>query len=501
MDPSSQPASFQSKVDHANLKLSRALDKAERALTEASKYPGLGILAGITKFVMGGAQAITAFACSVLIAAPYAAVTGDTTLLDHAWTHQQHGFGNMIGAVFESIPGVGTYLYFLRKEKESEIGDSAVSVKTKHEDKFMPYTVLKHHDSLIIEHPDVPNKISALKKYTAAFQKFKSEKGRAPTNKERHQLKKESVREARTENANAKAEEKRLNMLKAFGRENSNSDVVKTYQENLKELEADLAGLKLSNKEKNALVKRIISDEKNEEGFLITDTFIEKYKTSIEQFKRDNEMDASPEEKLNITRKILMTPPENMESASPFKPSPNLKEIYRQQVNLDEIVPELRPELRNEPTPSQPPPTLQERYTELVALEEKAKGRELSLERKNEIVKIIRDLYPDSNFNPDEINITRLLGNNPILQDEYAKLVAEKELSSAEKEDYAQRAHDTLGHIVEILGHDVQLQYKFLDKVSEVEQEQNRELTFGEKIRVAESIIKTPPQSPNIPPK
>lgn len=92
------------------------VSRTESFLTLTSTPPILGAPAGLIKMALGTLQTITAIACAILVGIPTAAIKGNTSILDHSWTHIKHGIVNIATGALEAIPGFGLISYFIRLE-------------------------------------------------------------------------------------------------------------------------------------------------------------------------------------------------------------------------------------------------------------------------------------------------------------------------------------------------------------------------------------------------
>lgn len=123
------------------LSLDATINNFENNLSFVSSYPVVGTLAGGVKILMGTTQVISALAWAILTAIP-ALVTADYSPLNHSWTHFTHGLGNITAGTLEAIPLVQQLLYLFRTVMQMKTSDVEVTIRTEHENKFMPYRSL-----------------------------------------------------------------------------------------------------------------------------------------------------------------------------------------------------------------------------------------------------------------------------------------------------------------------------------------------------------------------
>ena len=129
--------------DSIGTRIDRKLNEAEKFLSSAAAPPIVGTVAGLTKTLMGVAQAIVGLVCGVLTL-PERCMK-DAYLNDRFWTHVKHGVGNIAAGLLEAIPIVGLFMYINRTSKlEGSTLDAYV--KTGHLDKYMPYDSLLEAD-------------------------------------------------------------------------------------------------------------------------------------------------------------------------------------------------------------------------------------------------------------------------------------------------------------------------------------------------------------------
>lgn len=131
------------------INIDRTMNNIENALSDVAAYPVAGIFAGATKVIFGVTQSLTALVCGILILIPSVA-SCDWSHIYHSWTHIKHGLGNIAGGTLESIPLVGTVMYFFRQVGKCRGSDIQVRLRTGHEEKWMPYTSLIECDWKII---------------------------------------------------------------------------------------------------------------------------------------------------------------------------------------------------------------------------------------------------------------------------------------------------------------------------------------------------------------
>lgn len=122
--------------------LERGLDYLERAGSYVAIVPVVGTVPGVLKVVGGLIQLTAAVACAILFFIPAAALGEVDSLMQHCWVHMQHGVGNILAGLLESIPLLGTAIAIQRdmdsrwsmEKTPSEVG------------KFMPYQSLIDDD-------------------------------------------------------------------------------------------------------------------------------------------------------------------------------------------------------------------------------------------------------------------------------------------------------------------------------------------------------------------
>lgn len=126
--------------------LDSRMNDIENALSNAAKYPVIGIFPGAAKVAVGALQFITALVCSILSLIPTCGSKNPTVryvraFLRHARSHVKHGLGNIAAGAFEAIPFVGSAMYASREMARAK-SDSGLRVETGCEDKWMPYKTL-----------------------------------------------------------------------------------------------------------------------------------------------------------------------------------------------------------------------------------------------------------------------------------------------------------------------------------------------------------------------
>jgi len=121
----------------------------ENTLSFIAAFPVAGILAGAVKIILGGFQAITALVCSILILIPVL-ITGDWDSFNYAVSHIAHGVGNILAAILEAFPLLGTIMFLFRITMASSGSDSGAYIRTGHENKWMPYSSLVENG--LVEH-------------------------------------------------------------------------------------------------------------------------------------------------------------------------------------------------------------------------------------------------------------------------------------------------------------------------------------------------------------
>lgn len=125
--------------------LERTVNNLEARLSYYAFIPGLGILPGAAKVVMGTAQTVSALACS-LISSIHFGFTGRFGPTRRACCHIKHGLGNIGAGVLEAIPFVGATLYCCRMHRRTTPLPETAYIRTHHEDKWMPYSSLIERD-------------------------------------------------------------------------------------------------------------------------------------------------------------------------------------------------------------------------------------------------------------------------------------------------------------------------------------------------------------------
>lgn len=124
------------------LTLEKKIDKAERVCSAIAMIPVIGTVAGTLKALGGGIQVISAIGAQILLFPAALIMWKHKSLSKHAWTHMQHGCGNILAGTFEAIPLIGTILAGMRNSMKHS--DQFIPF-AKHQ-KFMPYQSLVEDD-------------------------------------------------------------------------------------------------------------------------------------------------------------------------------------------------------------------------------------------------------------------------------------------------------------------------------------------------------------------
>ncbi len=167
----------------------RFMNNIENQLIRAEAIPGLGTVAGGVHVVVGGLQAITALAATA-ITLPYA--LKDTSPLKHSWHHLEHGLGNMAAGTLGAIPGAGTLLFYVRRNREPKF-DESVHIVTGHENKWMPYSSLIETDLKIVGPEEDPQLREANHLFDQRYENHKKKQHAEPNNRRLKHLAKKAV--------------------------------------------------------------------------------------------------------------------------------------------------------------------------------------------------------------------------------------------------------------------------------------------------------------------
>lgn len=95
--------------------LADKLGRFENTLSYASRIPVVGILPGVAKVALGTLQTLVATGGTVVGA--FARVFGNKAIFSYSVDHLKNGLGNVAAGSIEAIPGAGTFLWILRKDR------------------------------------------------------------------------------------------------------------------------------------------------------------------------------------------------------------------------------------------------------------------------------------------------------------------------------------------------------------------------------------------------
>jgi len=110
-------------IEFFNMDFEGKINYVENHQSLYSAIPFIGIPIGLSKVILGGAQAASAIAIVTLTAIPALFQNEDTKkLFFRAFKHIPHGIGNIIAGVFEAIPIAGSICMCIRLWKVNKAG-------------------------------------------------------------------------------------------------------------------------------------------------------------------------------------------------------------------------------------------------------------------------------------------------------------------------------------------------------------------------------------------
>lgn len=126
-------------------KFDSGLSSVEDTLSKAALFPGVGVVSGTVKVLIGLIQTVVA---GILTAA--FKCTGNEAHKEYAKVHVKHGLANMGIGVLEAIPLVGTVITLVRVLRDGTLNsygeDEGPQIVSAHQFKFKSYPSLEERD-------------------------------------------------------------------------------------------------------------------------------------------------------------------------------------------------------------------------------------------------------------------------------------------------------------------------------------------------------------------